>query len=71
MHEVNQFLRVRSANEHNLKNIDINIPKNRLIVMTGVSGSGKSSWTGISIKMPNPQKNVLFPWLFLLFCVGT
>ena len=43
MHEVNQFLKVRSANEHNLKNIDINIPKNKLIVMTGVSGSGKSS----------------------------
>ncbi len=43
MHEINQFLRVRSANEHNLKNIDINIPKNKLIVMTGVSGSGKSS----------------------------
>ena len=43
MHEVNQFLRVRNANEHNLKNIDINVPKNKLIVMTGVSGSGKSS----------------------------
>ena len=43
MHEVNQFLKVRSANEHNLKNVDINIPKNKLIVMTGVSGSGKSS----------------------------
>ena len=41
--ESNQFLKVRSANEHNLKNIDINIPKNKLIVMTGVSGSGKSS----------------------------
>ena len=37
------FSRVRSANEHNLKNVDINIPKNKLIVMTGVSGSGKSS----------------------------
>lgn len=43
MHEPNQFIKVRSANEHNLKNIDINIPKNKLIVMTGVSGSGKSS----------------------------
>jgi len=43
VHEANQFLKVRSANEHNLKNIDINIPKNKLIVMTGVSGSGKSS----------------------------
>ena len=41
--ESNQFLKVRSANEHNLKNININIPKNKLIVMTGVSGSGKSS----------------------------
>ena len=41
--EANQFLKVRSANEHNLKNVDINIPKNKLIVMTGVSGSGKSS----------------------------
>ena len=43
MHEANQFLRVRSANEHNLKNVDINIPKNNLIVISGVSGSGKSS----------------------------
>ena len=43
MHDGNQFLKVRSANEHNLKNVDINIPKNKLIVMTGVSGSGKSS----------------------------
>ena len=41
--EPNQFLKVRSANEHNLKNVNINIPKNKLIVMTGVSGSGKSS----------------------------
>ncbi|MDG1982740.1 MAG: excinuclease ABC subunit UvrA [Alphaproteobacteria bacterium] len=38
-----QFLKVRGANEHNLKNVDIDIPKDRLIVMTGVSGSGKSS----------------------------
>ena len=38
-----QFLKVRGANEHNLKNVDIDIPKNKLIVMTGVSGSGKSS----------------------------
>ena len=41
--EPNQFLKVRWANEHNLKNVDIDIPKNKLIVMTGVSGSGKSS----------------------------
>ena len=33
--EPNQFLKVRGANEHNLKNVDIDIPKNKLIVMTG------------------------------------
>ncbi len=38
-----QFLKIRGANEHNLKNVDIDIPKDQLIVMTGVSGSGKSS----------------------------
>ena len=41
--QMKQFLKVRGANEHNLKNVDIDIPKDRLIVMTGVSGSGKSS----------------------------
>ncbi len=34
---------VKGAREHNLKNIDVEIPKNRLVVITGVSGSGKSS----------------------------
>ena len=34
---------VRGAREHNLKNINVTIPRNKLIVMTGVSGSGKSS----------------------------
>ena len=34
---------VKGARENNLKNIDIEIPKNKLVVMTGVSGSGKSS----------------------------
>ena len=41
--QMKQFLNVRGANEHNLKNVDIDIPKDQLIVMTGVSGSGKSS----------------------------
>ena len=39
----NTFLQIKGAREHNLKNIDINIPKNKLTVITGLSGSGKSS----------------------------
>ena len=38
-----QFIRIRGASEHNLKNIDINIPRDELVVLTGLSGSGKSS----------------------------
>lgn len=38
-----QFIKIRGANEHNLKNIDLDIPRNELVVLTGLSGSGKSS----------------------------
>ncbi len=37
------FIKVHGARENNLQNIDIDIPKNKLVVMTGISGSGKSS----------------------------
>ena len=37
------YIRVRGARQNNLKNIDLDIPKNKLVVLTGVSGSGKSS----------------------------
>src|SRR5687768_7837522 len=38
-----EYIEVFGAREHNLKNIDIQIPKNKLVVITGISGSGKSS----------------------------
>jgi excinuclease ABC subunit A len=37
------FIRIKGARVHNLKNVDVNIPKNKLVVITGLSGSGKSS----------------------------
>ena len=38
-----KYIRIRGANEHNLKNISLNIPRDELVVLTGLSGSGKSS----------------------------
>lgn len=40
---MNNTIEIRGARENNLKNISLTIPKNRLVVLTGVSGSGKSS----------------------------
>lgn len=39
----NEYIKIRGARVHNLKNIDLDLPKNKLIVITGLSGSGKSS----------------------------
>jgi excinuclease ABC subunit A len=38
-----KFIRIRGARTHNLKNIDVDLPRDKLIVITGLSGSGKSS----------------------------
>lgn len=38
-----EMIRIKGANEHNLKNISVDIPRNKLVVLTGLSGSGKSS----------------------------
>ncbi|MCH8860105.1 MAG: ATP-binding cassette domain-containing protein, partial [Thaumarchaeota archaeon] len=39
----NNILKIRGARQHNLKNIDVDIPKNKLVVISGLSGSGKST----------------------------
>ena len=40
---MNEYIDVKGAREHNLKNVDVRIPRNKLVVITGLSGSGKSS----------------------------
>ena len=49
---------IKGAKEHNLKNIDIEIPKNKLVVITGVSGSGKSTLAFDTIYSEGQRKYV-------------
>src|ERR671923_2752835 len=43
MQRMDDFIRIRGAREHNLRSIDVDLPRNSLVVITGLSGSGKSS----------------------------
>ena len=43
VNQSNRFIEIRGARTHNLKNVDLDIPRGKLTVITGVSGSGKSS----------------------------
>lgn len=53
---MSKYLEVIGANTHNLKNIDVKIPKNKMTVITGVSGSGKSSLAFNTIYNVGQQK---------------
>src|SRR3989338_4661349 len=49
---------IKGAREHNLKNISVRIPKNKLVVFTGISGSGKSSLAFDTIYAEGQRRNV-------------
>ena len=51
-----EYIKIRGAREHNLKGIDIDIPRNELVVLTGLSGSGKSS---LAFDTPMPASSLV------------
>src|ERR1035441_3281980 len=53
-----EFIRIGGAREHNLKNLTLNIPRDRLVVITGLSGSGKSSLAFDTIYAEGQRKYV-------------
>src|SRR5271170_1159751 len=53
-----KFIRIRGAKEHNLKNISVEIPRDRLVVITGLSGSGKSTLAFDTIYAEGQRKYV-------------
>ena len=48
-----KYIRIRGANEHNLKNISLDIPRDELVVLTGLSGSGKQIYGVVVILCQN------------------
>ena len=53
---MSESIRVKGAREHNLKNIDVVLPRDKLVVITGLSGSGKSSLAFDTIYALGQQK---------------
>ena len=52
---------IRGARTHNLKNIDLDIPRNQLVVITGLSGSGKSSLAFDTLYAEGQSQSVIVP----------
>ena len=59
---------IRGAREHNLKGIDLDLPRNSLIVMTGLSGSGKSSLAFDTIYAEGQRRYVERGFFEVVFC---
>jgi excinuclease UvrABC ATPase subunit len=64
---VPDFIRIRGARVHNLKNIPLSIPHNQLTVLTGVSGSGKSSLAFDTIYAEGQRRYVESSWAIQAF----
>ena len=62
---------VRGARTHNLKNIDLDIPRNQLVVITGLSGSGKSSLAFDTLYAEGATKTSTLAWLFSPICAAS
>ncbi len=58
------IIKIRGARQHNLKNVDIDIPKNKLVVVTGLSGSGKSSLAFNTIYAEGQRRYVVLLHVF-------
>ena len=56
MPEAKKYIRIQGAREHNLKNIDVDLPRHKLVVITGLSGSGKSSLAFDTIYAEGPRR---------------
>ena len=55
-----KYIDVKGAKEHNLKNINVKIPRDKLVVLTGLSGSGKSSLAFDTIRVPFCLREAVF-----------